>query len=79
MSNGADNVYVVETGVPGSSLYKSIKKAVVGKTAFELQEQVDKLKQQNAELVQAEKETVVEMRSLAQSLQAKIDQTTNPR
>ena len=73
------NPYVVETGVPGLGLYKSIKKAVVGKTAFELQEQVDKLKQQNAELVQAEKEAVVEMRSLAQSLQAKIDQTTNPR
>ena len=73
------NPYVVETGVPGSALFKSIKKAVVGKTAFELQEQVDKLKQQNAELVQAEKETIVEMRSLAQSLQAKIDQTTNPR
>ena len=73
------NPYVVETGVPGFGLLKSIKKAVVGKTAFELQEQVDKLKQQRNELVEAEKETIAEMRSLAQSLQVKIDQTMNPR
>ncbi len=80
MSNGAGNPYLVETGVPGfTGLYKSVKKAVVGKTAFELQEQVDELKQQRTELVAAGKEAVIDMRSLAQTLQAKIDQTTNPR
>jgi|Laugresu1bdmlbsd_1035121.scaffolds.fasta_scaffold220892_2 hypothetical protein len=73
------NPYVVTTGIPGAAFLKSIKKAVVGKTEVELQEQVDRLKEQRDNLLQAEKETVTAVRDIAQEFQAKIDRIMNER
>jgi len=75
MSNGAANPYLVQT----EGMFDTIKKAVVGKDKHALQQQVEILKRQRDELIEAEKEAVAEMRSSAQVLQARIDQTTNPR
>jgi hypothetical protein len=71
----AGNVYVVET----DGILNSVKRFVVGKEKDELQKQVVELKRQNNELTEAGKQAVAGMRALAQTLQAQIDQTTNPR
>jgi hypothetical protein len=76
MSNGAANPYLVQTE---SGMFDKIKKAVVGKDKLALQQQVENLKRQRDALIEAEEEAVAEMRSSAQVLQARIDQTTNPR
>ena len=75
MSNGAANPYLVQT----EGMFDTIKKAVVGKDKLALQQQVLDLKRQRDELIEAEEEAVASMRSSAQVLQARIDQTTNPR
>jgi len=71
----AGNVYVVET----DGILNSVKRFVVGKDKDELQKQVADLKRQRDELTEAGKQAVAGMRALAQTLQAQIDQTTNPR
>jgi len=73
------NPYVVTTDIPVAGLFDNIKKAVVGKTEVELQQQVNRLKKQVQELLQAEKETVEEERKCAQNLQSKIDSIMQPR
>jgi hypothetical protein len=75
MSNGAANPYLVQT----DGMLDTIKKAVVGKDKHELLLQVEKLKRQRDELKEAEQQAVTNMRALANTLQAQIDQTTNPR
>jgi hypothetical protein len=71
----AGNVYVVET----DGILNSVKRFVVGKDKDELQKQVIKLKRERDELTEAGKQAVADLRALAQTLQAQIDQTTNPR
>jgi hypothetical protein len=72
----AGNVYVVETDV---GVFDTVKRIVVGKDKHELQKQVMDLKRQRDELTEAGKQAVAGMRALAQTLQAQIDQTSNPR
>jgi hypothetical protein len=75
MSNDAANPYLVQT----DGMLDTIKKAVVGKDKHELQQQVEKLKRQRDELKEAEQQAVTNMRARANTLQAQIDQTSNPR
>ncbi len=74
----AGNVYVVETDGLLGSVASSVKRFVVGKDKDELHKQVVDLKRQRDELTEAGKQAVAGMRARAQTLQAQIDQTTNP-
>jgi hypothetical protein len=65
--------------VETDGILNSVKRFVVGKDKDELQKQVVDLKRQRDELTEAGKQAVAGMRALAQTLQAQIDQTSNPR
>lgn len=72
------NVYLVDSGM-FSGAVKAVKKAVVGKPAYELQQQVNDLKRQKEDLISAEKQAVSDMHAEAQALEAKIYDITHPR
>ena len=74
----AANVYLVDSGM-FSGAVKAVKKAVVGKDAFELQQQVNDLKKQKKELLSVVKQAVSDMHAEAQALEAKIYDITHPR
>lgn len=76
MSNGAANVYVVETQLPSMT---SLKKFVFGKDVVELKAQVQTLKEKNEALQEKALETVAGMRALASSLQTQVDEIANRR
>lgn len=72
------NVYLVDSGM-FSGAVKAVKKAVVGKDAVLLQEQVDLLKQPVKNLRENEERAVKSMRDLASALQGDVDQIMNKR
>jgi len=76
MSNDADNVYVVETQLPGVA---ALKKFVFGKDVVELRAQVQTLKYKNDQLQTKALQTVQEMRALATRLQTEVDEIANTR
>ena len=72
------NVYLVDSGMLSGAV-NAVKKAVVGKPAYELQQQVNDLKRQKEDLISAEKQAVSDMHAEAQALEAKIYDITHPR
>jgi len=76
MSNDADNVYVVETQLPGVA---ALKKFVFGKDVVELRAQVQTLKDKNEKLQEKALSTVSDMRILATRLQTEVDEIANTR
>ena len=72
------NVYLVDSN-PFYEAFSAVKKAVVGKDAFELQKQVKELKKQKQELINAEQQAVSAIHAETQALEAKIYKITHPR
>jgi len=72
------NVYLVDSGMFGDAA-KVLKKAVVGKDAASLQEQVNLLKQQVKAYQASEERAVKGMRDVANILQTDVDKINNQR
>jgi len=74
MSNGADNLYFVETD---AGFFGKVKKAVVGKENFELTEQVSGLKTQKKFLLETVEGAIGEVRRAVEDLQNKAQAVKN--